>query len=88
MKAMKLHAVSILTDLLVHSPFNSSGSKWKQHINYGQDKLTVTNSCPMDLRYFPMDRQQCTVEVESSDFAMSHYWIELLLVFDIWRLQT
>ncbi|KAG8201338.1 hypothetical protein JTE90_016815 [Oedothorax gibbosus] len=28
-------------------------------------RLTVTNGCPMDLRYFPMDRQECTVEIES-----------------------
>ncbi len=28
-------------------------------------RLTVTSSCPMNLRYFPMDRQECTIEVES-----------------------
>lgn len=28
-------------------------------------RLTVTNSCPMNLQYFPMDRQMCTIEVES-----------------------
>ncbi|XP_054721261.1 gamma-aminobutyric acid receptor subunit beta-like [Uloborus diversus] len=42
-------------------------------------RLTVTNSCPMDLRYFPMDRQQCTVEVESFGYTMRdirYYWLE------------
>ena len=28
-------------------------------------RLTVTASCPMELQYFPMDRQTCTIEVES-----------------------
>lgn len=33
-------------------------------------RLTVTASCPMDLRYFPMDRQFCTVEIESFGYTM------------------
>ncbi|XP_074604723.1 gamma-aminobutyric acid receptor subunit beta-like [Brevipalpus obovatus] len=32
-------------------------------------RLTVTSSCPMNLQYFPMDRQQCTIEVESYGFS-------------------
>ncbi|KPM08271.1 gaba receptor invertebrate-like protein 2, partial [Sarcoptes scabiei] len=28
-------------------------------------RLTVTSSCPMNLQYFPMDRQLCTIEIES-----------------------
>ncbi|RWS31338.1 GABA-gated chloride channel 2 subunit-like protein, partial [Leptotrombidium deliense] len=28
-------------------------------------RLTVTASCPMDLQYFPMDRQMCAIEIES-----------------------
>jgi len=28
-------------------------------------RLTVTSSCPMNLQYFPMDRQMCNIEVES-----------------------
>ncbi|CAN8032804.1 unnamed protein product, partial [Ixodes persulcatus] len=32
--------------------------------------LTVTASCPMDLRYFPMDRQACTIEIESFGYTM------------------
>ncbi|XP_071043418.1 gamma-aminobutyric acid receptor subunit beta [Parasteatoda tepidariorum] len=42
-------------------------------------RLTVTNSCPMDLRYFPMDRQQCTVEVESFGYTMAditYFWLQ------------
>jgi len=27
--------------------------------------LTVTANCPMELEYFPMDRQKCTIEIES-----------------------
>lgn len=32
---------------------------------YRSIRLTVTSSCPMKLQYFPMDRQQCTIEAES-----------------------
>lgn len=31
-------------------------------------RLTVTSSCPMNLQYFPMDRQLCTIEIESCKF--------------------
>nr|WJY55639.1 GABA receptor subunit [Neoseiulus californicus] len=40
-------------------------------------RLTVTASCPMDLRYFPMDRQSCTIEIESFGYTMkdiSYRW--------------
>ncbi|XP_022665354.1 gamma-aminobutyric acid receptor subunit beta-like isoform X3 [Varroa destructor] len=38
---------------------------------YRSIRLTVTASCPMDLRYFPMDRQSCTIEIESFGYTMS-----------------
>ncbi|KAH9491111.1 hypothetical protein DERF_015846 [Dermatophagoides farinae] len=34
-------------------------------------RLTVTSSCPMNLQYFPMDRQSCTIEVESYGYSMA-----------------
>ncbi|OXA49894.1 gamma-aminobutyric acid receptor subunit beta [Folsomia candida] len=34
-------------------------------------RLTVTATCPMNLQYFPMDRQLCTVEIESFGYTMS-----------------
>ncbi|KAJ6220177.1 hypothetical protein RDWZM_005989 [Blomia tropicalis] len=34
-------------------------------------RLTVTSSCPMNLQYFPMDRQMCTIEVESYGYSMA-----------------
>ncbi|KAG9509709.1 Gamma-aminobutyric acid receptor subunit beta [Fragariocoptes setiger] len=32
---------------------------------YRSIRLTVTSSCPMNLQYFPMDSQRCTIEAES-----------------------
>lgn len=34
-------------------------------------RLTVTASCPMDLQYFPMDSQLCSIEIESYGYSMS-----------------
>ncbi|GAB6033166.1 hypothetical protein CHUAL_012773 [Chamberlinius hualienensis] len=33
-------------------------------------RLTVTATCPMNLQYFPMDRQLCTIEIESFGYTM------------------
>ena len=32
-------------------------------------RLTITASCPMDLQYFPMDRQLCFIEIESCEYS-------------------
>jgi len=34
-------------------------------------RLTIKASCPLDLQYFPMDKQMCTLEIESFGFTMS-----------------
>jgi gamma-aminobutyric acid receptor subunit beta len=34
-------------------------------------RLTITASCPMNLQYFPMDRQLCYIEIESFGYTMS-----------------
>lgn len=31
-------------------------------------RLTITASCPMNLQYFPMDRQLCHIEIESCKY--------------------
>ena len=33
-------------------------------------RLTVKATCPMDLSYFPMDSQLCTLEIESYGYTM------------------
>ena len=33
-------------------------------------RLTITASCPMDLQYFPMDRQLCYMEIESCKYTL------------------
>ena len=33
-------------------------------------RLTVKATCPMDLTYFPMDSQLCTLEIESYGYTM------------------
>ncbi|XP_065337171.1 gamma-aminobutyric acid receptor subunit beta isoform X4 [Cloeon dipterum] len=40
-------------------------------------RLTITASCPMNLQYFPMDRQLCNIEIESFGYTMKdirYYW--------------
>ena len=41
-------------------------------------RLTITASCPMDLQFFPMDRQLCYIEIESCEFCLIEtlpsYW--------------
>lgn len=32
------------------------------------NRLTITASCPMNLEYFPMDRQLCQIEIESCEY--------------------
>ena len=34
-------------------------------------RLTVKATCPMDLSYFPMDSQLCTLEIESYGYTMA-----------------
>lgn len=44
---------------------------------YRSIRLTVTSSCPMKLQYFPMDRQQCTIEAESYGYNVkdiTYHW--------------
>lgn len=35
-------------------------------------RLTITASCPMNLEYFPMDRQLCHIEIESCKYSYLH----------------
>ncbi|XP_053205568.1 gamma-aminobutyric acid receptor subunit alpha-4-like isoform X2 [Panonychus citri] len=42
-------------------------------------RLTVTASCPMNLQYFPMDRQKCNIEIESYGYSMTdiiYNWVD------------
>ena len=34
-------------------------------------RLTIQATCPLDLTYFPMDKQLCTLEIESFGYTMS-----------------
>lgn len=38
-------------------------------------RLTITASCPMNLEYFPMDRQLCQIEIESCKYPFSQFHI-------------
>lgn len=40
-------------------------------------RLTVIASCPMKLQYFPMDRQKCTIEVESCKYSFLSFLADL-----------
>ena len=39
-------------------------------ITYGM-RFTTTLACMMDLHYYPLDRQNCTVEIESCKYLSS-----------------
>uniref|UniRef100_A0A673LI05 Glycine receptor subunit beta-like n=1 Tax=Sinocyclocheilus rhinocerous TaxID=307959 RepID=A0A673LI05_9TELE len=41
----------------------------KAKTNPGQDALSVTLSCPLDLTLFPMDTQQCNMQLESYGYT-------------------
>ncbi|XP_013421059.1 gamma-aminobutyric acid receptor subunit beta [Lingula anatina] len=43
----------------------------RQGVVYCSFRLTVTASCPMDLTYFPMDTQICSLEIESYGYKSS-----------------
>ena len=42
-------------------------------------RLTVKATCPMDLTYFPMDSQMCTLEIESYGYTMDDMVLQLVL---------
>lgn len=48
--------------VLIHSKAN------RQMIYKHFNRLTITASCPMNLEYFPMDRQLCQIEIESCEY--------------------
>lgn len=55
-------------------------------VTYGM-RFTTTLACNMDLHYYPLDSQNCTVEIESYGYTMSDvlmYWqpTPVLGVFD------
>ena len=46
-------------------------------ITYGM-RFTTTLACMMDLHYYPLDRQNCTVEIESCEYlCQSHLLFQL-----------
>ena len=44
---------------------------WYHQLCLINNRLTITASCPMDLQYFPMDRQLCGIEIESCKYFSS-----------------
>lgn len=42
-------------------------------ITYGM-RFTTTLACMMDLHYYPLDSQNCTVEIESCKFLFTTYY--------------
>lgn len=50
-------------------------------ITYGM-RFTTTLACMMDLHYYPLDSQNCTVEIESC----TNIYIQLFIFFFIYQL--
>ena len=53
-------------------------------ISYGM-RFTTTLACMMDLHYYPLDSQNCTVEIESCKFFSKLLQIESILYFNIFH---
>lgn len=44
-------------------------------------RLTITASCPMNLQYFPMDRQLCHIEIESCEYPFRDWTYRSILIY-------
>lgn len=58
-------------------------------VTYGM-RFTTTLACMMDLHYYPLDSQNCTVEIESctnSDYLLDLFSITLLIFANVAILQ-
>ena len=50
-------------------------------ITYGM-RFTTTLACMMDLHYYPLDNQNCTVEIESCKFSSNLNEIFIDIIFE------
>ena len=53
-------------------------------ITYGM-RFTTTLACMMDLHYYPLDTQNCTVEIESCKWSCWRWTMCCLPVVFIWE---
>lgn len=48
-------------------------------------RITTTAACMMDLRRYPLDEQNCTLEIESCKSCLTHHKVVTVTAMRIWR---
>lgn len=74
--------MSLKTDLLLISSLYMLTRNFMSF--YSVLRITTTAACMMDLRRYPLDEQNCTLEIESCKFFIFHWTFCLFVLIDFY----